>query len=232
VKENSVKVNGVRIEQDMPLSNVSAINSYSDKFFLFARNNTGYPRTEMYKMRMKYFKSSKSGKSQSAFVPAISANGQPCLYDTVSKQSFLNSGTGAFIVGLTLAQARKLGNLPDGGGTLKISLPENYTDDEAVVAALSSATEKGWIFETQTYTTAEASASTFALRRIWVKKIADPAGAYVDATGSRWHVEWCQTVFGAEPTDLGYEPFRSVDVALAEWGLTPYIYTEEEPSSI
>ena len=150
----------------------------------------------------------------------------------VSKKTYKNTGAGAFIVGLTLAQARQLSKLPAGGGSLKIALPENYSDDEAVVAALSTATDNGWVFEIQTFTTDGASASTFSLRRIWVKKIADTAGAYVDANGERWHVEWCQTVLGAEPSDLGYEPFRSVDVALAEWELTPYVYPEEETLSI
>lgn len=163
---------------------------------------------------------------------AIDPSGKPCFFDKVEKQPFYNGTETALTVGMTLAQARQLSKLPAGGGSLKISLPENYTDDEAVVAALSTATENGWVFEIQTYTTDGAEASTFALRRIWVKKIDSPDGPYVDATGARWHVEWCQTVLGAEPSDLGYEPFRSVDVALAEWELTPYVYPEEENLSI
>jgi hypothetical protein len=171
-----------------------------------------------------------SQKKTVALVAAVDKTGVACMVDTVSGQTYYNTGSGSFIVGLTLEQARKLGtHLPKGGGTLKIKLPENYTDDEAVNESISTANANGWIFETDTYTAAEASASAFALRRIWVKKTADPAGAYVDGSGARWRVEKCQTVLGAEPTDLGYEPFRSVEVALAEWELTPYIPPEEEP---
>ena len=166
------------------------------------------------------------------YIPAIDTTGQPCMFDTVSQQPFFNNGSGSFIVGMTLTQASKLGNLPTSGGALSVSLPENYTDDEAVVEALNTATEKGWVLTIQTYSAAASAASTFAIRRIWVRKNEDPSGEYVDASGNRWRVEWCQTVLGAEPTDLGYEPFRSVDVALSEWGLTPYVYHEEETSSI
>lgn len=167
-----------------------------------------------------------------SFIPVL-ANGVPSFFDKISKMLFENKTANSLYIGLTLVQARKLGALPAGGGTLKISLPENYTDDEAVGEALSTATENDWVLTIQTYSEAAASsASTFSLRRIWVKKTASPAGAYVDANGERWHVEWCQTVLGAEPTDLGYEPFRSVDVAMAEWELTPYVYPEEETLSI
>lgn len=188
--------------------------------------------THVYNAVIRFYKFTHENEAKVKLLPTISPQGEPCLVDTVSKKAYKNNGTGAFVVGLTLAQARQLGKLPAGGGTLKISLPENYTDDEAVVAALSTATENGWVFEIQTYTADGAESSTFALRRIWVKKTADPAGSYVDATGERWHVEWCQTVLGTEPFDLGYEPCRAVDVALAEWELTPYIYPEEELSSI
>lgn len=188
--------------------------------------------THLYNAVIRFYKFTHENEAKVKLLPSISQQGEPCLVDTVSKKTYKNTGAGAFIVGLTLAQARQLSKLPAGGGSLKISLPENYTDDEAVVAALSTATDNGWVFEIQTFTTDGASASTFSLRRIWVKKTASHAGAYVDATGERWHVEWCQTVLGAEPTDLGYEPFRSVDVALAEWELTPFIYPEEETLSI
>ena len=187
-------------------------------------DNTTNCNARIWKFNLK----SLSGEKILTLVPCLSARGIACFYDFVQKKSFFDR---SLVVGMTLAQARQLAKLRVGG-SLKISLPENYTDDEAVVSALSTATENGWIFEIQTYTTDGAEASTFSLRRIWVKKIDDPAGAYVDATGARWHVEWCQTVLGAEPTDLGYEPFRSVDVALAEWELTPYVYPEEEPLSI
>lgn len=188
-------------------------------------DNTTNCNARIWKFNLK----SLSGEKLLTLVPCLSANGTACFYDFVQKKSFFDR---SLVVGMTLAQARQLSKLPAGGGKLKISIPENYTDDEAVVAALSTATGNGWVFEIQTYTTDGAEASTFSLRRIWVRKTADPDGAYVAATGERWHVEWCQTVLGAETSDLGYEPFRSVDVALAEWELTPYIFPEEETLSI
>jgi hypothetical protein len=188
--------------------------------------------THVYNAVIRFYKFTHENETKVKLLPSISPLGEPCLVDTVSKKTYKNNGTGAFIVGLTIAQARQLSKLPAGGGTLKISLPENYTDDEAVVGALSTATENGWIFEIQTYTTADASARTFSLRRIWVRKNEDTAGEYVDENGARWHVEWCQNVLGAEPTDLGYEPFRSVEIAVEYWGLSPFIYPEHELQNI
>lgn len=167
------------------------------------------------------------------FFPCVSPTGRAAMWDKVSKTFFYSSANGEFAVGFTLEQARQLGKLPAGGGTLKISLPENYTDDHSVVEALSVATSKNWILDIKTYsTTAASSSSTFALRRIWVRKTADPSGEYVDGNGNRWHVEWCQTVLGAEPSDLGYEPFRSVEIAVEYWGLSPFIYPDHELQNI
>lgn len=94
-------------------------------------------------------------------VPAIAPTGEPCLYDKVTRQSFYNSGTGSFIVGLTVEQARKMGKLPADATTktLTISLPQSaFVDvetgeiaDAAVNAALAQAEAKGWIITIQTY---------------------------------------------------------------------------------
>jgi hypothetical protein len=201
----------------------SAISQMQDSIYVFGRsNNNCY-------YRLWNLKISQGEEIIRDYAMCLDDLGKPCLFDKISKKAIYNTiNKGTLIVGMNCRQAVQLAKLPAGGGSLTISLPENYTDDDAVVEALSTATENGWVFEIQTYTTDGASASTFALRRIWVKKIASPDGAYVDATGARWHVEWCQNVLGAEPSDLGYEPFRSVVVALAEWELTPYVYPEEE----
>jgi hypothetical protein len=84
------------------------------------------------------------------------------------------------------------------------------------------------VLTVQTYEAAGAAAATFALRRVWVRKVQDENGTYVDADGSRWQVEWCVDVIGADPESLGYERFRSVEVAAEYWGLQPYQYPEEE----
>lgn len=162
------------------------------------------------------------------FVPCVDKKGVPCMFDKVGKQPFYNSGTGAFIVGMTLAQARKLGKLPAGGGTLTVSLPSNWQEDEGVLNARAEAEAKGWQITVRTYEADAGAAATFALRRIWVRKTQDEYGSYVAADGSRWSVEWCVDVWGADPQELGYEPYRSVDAAVAYWELEPYVNPEEE----
>lgn len=169
-----------------------------------------------------------SGKPEHAFVPALTDKGIPCMYDKVTKTQFRNSGGGRFIVGMTCKQALKLAELPAGGGELTVSLPSNWQDDEGVVTALATAEANGWVLTYQTYDADASTASTLALRRIFVRKTQNDNGQYVAADGSRWHVEWCAGMIGAEPTDHGYEPFRSVDAAVAYWGLTPYVDPEAE----
>lgn len=165
---------------------------------------------------------------QAHFVPALDPSGTPCMFDTVSKQPFKNEGTGQFIAGFTLAQAAQLGRkLPSTGGTLTVSLPEGYDMDERVVNSLAEAESKGWVLTIQTYA-AETAAATFALRRVWVRRVQDANGGYVSADGTRWQVDWCVDVIGADPESLGYERFRSVDAATEYLGLTPYV----DPNSL
>ena len=166
------------------------------------------------------------------FIPALDPQGVPCMFDKVSKQPFYNSGSGAFIVGMTLAQARKLGKLPATGGTLTVSLPTGYEYDEGVVNALETARANGWTLTVQTYTPeAETAATTFGMRRIWVRRTQDENGTYVSADGSRWQVDWCVAMYtpdGSEPDAHGYELFRSVDAATEYWGLEPWVDPEAE----
>ena len=124
-------------------------------------------------------------------------------------------------VGLTHAQAVTLcRNLSNAGGSLKVVLPVGYDSDEKVMAALAGAEAKGWKITIQTYDVASA-ATTYALRRVWVRKCSSEQGEYVDANNNRWQVEWCVDVIGADPEALGYEPFRSVDAATDYWELVP-----------
>lgn len=165
---------------------------------------------------------SKNSKTERYFIPALAPTGTPCMFDTVTRKPFYNDGTGSFIVGLTLSQARKLGKLPSTGGELTISLPSNWQEDEGVITALATAEGNGWVLTYQTYE-AEGALSTFALRRLWVRRTQDENGGYVAADGSRWQVEWCAGIVGADPEERGYEPFRSVDAAVAYWQLAPYV---------
>ena len=165
------------------------------------------------------------------FIPALDPSGTPCMFDRVSKQAFRNAGSGQFIVGMTLTQARRLGKLP-AGTTLTVSLPVGYDSDAGVVNALAKAQENGCVLTIRTYEAAGAAAATFALRRVWVRRVQDENGSYVAADGSRWMVDWCVDIIGADPETLGFERFRSVDAATEYWGLVPYEYPEDELSTI
>lgn len=163
--------------------------------------------------------------------PAIDASGKACLYDKVSKQAYYGKTSSAFVVGMTLKQARKLGVLPAGGGTLKVSLPSNYLEDEGVTNAIADANAKGWNIEVASNVEADGASATFALRRIWVRKTQDEQGSYIDSDGVRWMVESCVAMYnadGSEPDAHGYEPFRSVESAVDYWALTEWVDPEAE----
>ena len=165
------------------------------------------------------------------FRPALDPTGVPCMYDLVSKRAYKNAGSGSFVAGMTLAQAAQLGRkLPSTGGSLTVSLPEGYDSNEAVVNSLTKAESKGWVLTIQTYA-AQAAAATFALRRVWVRRQQAEYGSYVASDGTRWLVEWCVDVIGADPESLGYERLRSVEVAVDYWGLTPYVDPNAEPET-
>ena len=166
------------------------------------------------------------------FIPAVDNAGNPCMFDTVTKSPFYNTGTAPFSVGLSANQARRLSSLPETGGSMTILLPITIVSgstvtDSAVNAALTTARSKGWNITVQTYTEETASAaSTFGLRRIWVRKTKDENGSYVDAEGTRWQVDWCVTMYTPDdstPDMHGYELFRSVEAATEYWGLEPYV---------
>ena len=48
-------------------------------------------------LRIYSFTISKDGNKIMNLIPAINPNGIPCMYDTVSKQTFYNAGTGKFL---------------------------------------------------------------------------------------------------------------------------------------
>lgn len=164
----------------------------------------------------------------SDIIPVLSLNGDPAFYDIVRKKVYKTQASNPAIAGFTLDQARQLRKLPATGGTLTISLPEGYESDEGVANALETARSNGWTLTIQTYTpeNATAVASTFALRRIWVRKTLDDNGTYVDASGSRWQVDWCVDMLtpdGSTPDAHGYELFRSQEAAVAYWELEPWV---------
>lgn len=207
-------------------------NTVKNGFYLFAM--TLYTAEGvMYKgdnvrIKIKHFAASKWTADVVHLVPALDNTGTPCMFDLVTRQPFYNTGTGSFIVGMDMKQARKLSKLPTIGGTLTVSLPSNYTEDEDVVNSLSTAQENGWVITIQTYEAEVNAASTFALRRVWVRKTQNEQGSYVDSDGSRWQVDWCVDIVGSSPEAEGYELFRSVETATEYWGLTAWIDPEQE----
>lgn len=159
--------------------------------------------------------------------PAVDPYGRVCMWDAVGKTPHYNAGGGSFIAGFTLRQARKLGKLAPGS-SFTVSLPVGWQEDAGVVEALAQAEANGCTLPVQEYSEGDAAAATYALRRIWVKRTPDALGTYVDADGQRWRVEWCVDVIGADPESLGYERYRSVEVAAEYWGLVPYVAPNAE----
>ena len=166
---------------------------------------------------------------------AIDPLGKPCVYDRIEKETFYNGTTTAELtVGLTLAQARQLRQLPAGGGTLKVSLPSNYLEDAGVANAIAAAKANSWNIEVVSTFEADSTSSTFDLRRIWVRKTQNEQGNYIDSDGARWQVESCIAMYnadGSEPDAHGYEPYRSVEAAVSYWELEPYVYPDEKELS-
>ena len=170
---------------------------------------------------------------QRNLVPYLAPNGEPCLYDTISKRAFKNSGTGSFIAGVgTVAQlSTLLSHLPATGGALTLSLPAEANTPEVADMLQACHDTKGWTLTVHEYR--PAAAATYSLRRVrdcvWCRKIQSPHGNYTDSAGTCWLVECCVAIFGPlgqAPSAYGYEPFDSEKTAVEEWRLSPYIAME------
>lgn len=64
---------------------------------MFARNYEGFQfgaKLKMYKCIIY-----ENSIEVCNFIPALDSQGKPCMYDTVTKQSFYNQGSGEFIAG-------------------------------------------------------------------------------------------------------------------------------------
>lgn len=89
-----------------------------------------------------------------SLIPALDLAGEPCMFDTVTKQPFYNDGTGSFRVGIaTLQQVREL-QLPDNTGnavrTLYVSLPQEARTDFTAQKHLSYLTDSlNWSLNVQ-----------------------------------------------------------------------------------
>ena len=66
---------------------------------------------------------------------------------------------------------------------------------------------------------------------IRVKKTEEEYGNYVDSDGKRYVLDWCHKVYtrgNVTEESLGYEPFDSIEDAIAWHGLTEYVEPEAE----
>lgn len=164
----------------------------------------------------------------SACVPAVSPSGKACFYDTVRNTELPNIGPEEFVAGFSLSQARHLGRLP-AGSVINVSMPVGWQDDEQVLSARSVAEAKGCVLTVVSEHSEDGEeVSTFALRRLWVRREPNENGEYVDADNVRWRIDSCIDIIGANPEDLGYERYRSVEVAAEYWELTPVMTIEED----
>ena len=76
----------------------SYVCAYS--LILFGTNRNGQAMvndTYCKNLRIYSFTISKDGKKIMNLIPALDRNGTPCMYDSVSKQTFYNAGTGEFL---------------------------------------------------------------------------------------------------------------------------------------
>ncbi len=221
--------------------NGTVVHSFSSVDFnaapyatLFAADRGDYPFTG----RIWFFRAEKDGAEKLELIPAIAPSGRPCMFDTVTRMQFYNSGTGQFIAGVQhAAQLRTvLRKLPDRTGqdmgTLTLSIPaEAYTPEMQELLDTTKAL-KNWELPIQERA---ATAATYSLRRVrkvvWVRRVPTENGSYVDADGERWQAEWCSAIYsprGNDPNLHGYEPFDSVEQAADVWGLVPYTEPEME----
>lgn len=130
--------------------NTGGINTYSPYIYLFAYNAAGNAQNKD-GLRLFYFDSTITSPHLK-MLPTLDSNGVPCMFDKVTRKPFYNSGTGQFIVGMTLSQARKLSKLPSTGGSLTVSLPweaQLVQHNAEVEAALKTAKNNGWTITVQ-----------------------------------------------------------------------------------
>ena len=81
-------------------SAVSGLYVCAYSLILFGTNRKGKAMvngTYCRNLRIYSFTISKDGNKIMNLIPALDRNGTPCMYDTVSKQTFYNAGTGKFL---------------------------------------------------------------------------------------------------------------------------------------
>lgn len=177
-----------------------------------------------------------SGKCN--LTPALTPDGIPCMYDTVTGVPLRNSGTGQFVAGVaSTAQLRSLlsslSHNARSAETLTLSLPAEANTPEVAAAMEQCQAQTGMTLTVYEYR--PAAVTTYSLRRVrnmvWCRVAEDADGNYVSFNGERFNIERCAAIYGplgSDPTAYGYEPFDSLEDAAAWFGLTPYEYPEDE----
>lgn len=109
------------------IGNKQSLNQFTDlTFYLFARNGENTYK-QLHKERISYLYIKSNGKIILNLIPCLNNNSIPCMYDTVSKQTFYNQGEGEFVYKLKypkLITESKLG-FPASNGT-SISTNSTY----------------------------------------------------------------------------------------------------------
>ena len=80
----------------------NAFNSTYTNILFGRRINTNGNNEEVNKQRIYYFKQYENDILVQNLIPCLDSNNRPCMYDTVSGQTFYNQGTGEFIAGPAL----------------------------------------------------------------------------------------------------------------------------------
>lgn len=122
--------------------------SESAKFGLFNRiGGTSFNRGG----QIAWVKIGEPGNEKLHLVAAVDENGSPCMYDLVSKTAYLNTGSGAFVVGVdTQAQLNAvLRKLPDltgqDGRELHLCLADSLYESAVASGIIeAAATSKNW----------------------------------------------------------------------------------------
>lgn len=144
--DKGLKENGKDITRFTPSSKLAPTGEIVS-VALFARHmKDGSFASPCAKARIFRLRIDNAGDAKMKLVPALDSTGAPCMFDTVSKKPFYNSGSGAFIAGVeTQTQLNNLlYKLPDRTGqevgTLSVRLadalqtPENEAKLDAMLA--------------------------------------------------------------------------------------------------
>lgn len=156
--------------------NLMGTHQPPQKYYMFSEvRNTGIGHYRIFQAHI----TDKQNKEMS-FVPAISPDGEPCMYDKITKQTLYNVGSGSFVAGIkSLSQLATLSeNLPDATSdtsTIHLSLPSSLLlDYDELEKVMDRFADKGWIIEIKSwYEDEQISGNVMPV-------------SFLESTGSQW----------------------------------------------